>query len=290
MKRIRAVAVLPTMFTLGNLLCGFFAIAVAARIEKPPSAAIPVASKVEFTRVNDFINTMDPVHAALLCGCLIFLAMIFDALDGSIARMTRHTTEFGAELDSLSDLVTFGLAPAFLLVKICPTFTYLHREAVWIIAATFAVCAALRLARFNVETSEEDDHSYFSGLPTPAAAAAIASFPLLFYTLRQVPADADMQGVFQLADSWIQVLLPVFAVLLALAMVSRVPYPHVVYQLLWGQRSFAHLIGIVFAVLAMLIVRGFAIPLIVCAYVLVPPVIYAWQRVFRRRAEEETLF
>ena len=87
-------------------------------------------------------------------------------------------------MDSLCDLVTFGVAPAFLLVKMCPDSPIFTGEAVWVIAASFAACAALRLARFNVETSDEDDHLYFSGLPSPAAAAAIAGFAIMFYTLR----------------------------------------------------------------------------------------------------------
>jgi len=80
--------------------------------------------------------------------------------------------QVGAQLDSLCDLVTFGVAPAFLMVKMVPAFTYGHREAVWVIAATYAVCAALRLARFNVETGEEDDQQQRQdcqdgGMPPP---------------------------------------------------------------------------------------------------------------------------
>ena len=77
------------------------------------------------------------------------------------------------------------MAPGFLLVKMCPRFTLVHDQAVWIIAAAFAACAALRLARFNVETSDDDEHLYFSGLPSPAAAAVVAGFAIMFYTLRQ---------------------------------------------------------------------------------------------------------
>ena len=88
----------------------------------------------------------------MLCGALILLAMLFDAVDGQVARITRGVSDFGAQLDSLCDLVSFGLAPAILLVKMCPQFTNLHSEAIWSIAALFACCAALRLARFNVET------------------------------------------------------------------------------------------------------------------------------------------
>ena len=73
------------------------------------------------------------------------------------------TSDFGAQLDSLCDLVSFGVAPGILLVKMCPQFAEVHREAIWCIAALYACCAAMRLARFNVETDEEDDHSLVRG-------------------------------------------------------------------------------------------------------------------------------
>ena len=100
-------------------------------------------------------------------------------------------SDFGAQLDSLCDLMSFGMAPAFLLVKMCPRFTSVHNQGVWIIAAVFVCCAALRLARFNVETDEEDDHTMFAGLPTPAAAAVIASFAILSYRLRSDVASGE---------------------------------------------------------------------------------------------------
>ena len=185
MRPIRAVAVLPTLFTLGNLVCGFFAIVVLARIEKPIGIEAMPTPKIDSAReLIDMIGSSDPTHNLMLSGALILLAMFFDAVDGQVARLTRRTSDFGAQLDSLCDLVSFGLAPAILLVKMCPQFTSLHSEAVWTIAALFVCCAALRLARFNVESDDNDDHMSFAGLPTPAAAAAIASFAILSYTLR----------------------------------------------------------------------------------------------------------
>ncbi|MEN6557804.1 MAG: CDP-diacylglycerol--serine O-phosphatidyltransferase, partial [Thermoguttaceae bacterium] len=141
MRPIRTIAVFPTLLTLGNLICGFFAIVVASRIDKPEAIA--------------GIDPLD-IRNAMTSGCLIFLAMVFDGLDGYVARLARTTTDFGAQLDSLCDVVSFGVAPAFLLVKMCPRFTYFYDQAIWVIAAAFAACAALRLARFNVETSEDD--------------------------------------------------------------------------------------------------------------------------------------
>src|SRR5205085_6814980 len=193
MKPIRAVAVLPTLFTLGNLLCGFFAIVVLSRIERPATPDSRPATKIELKlksaeelkeSAKDFIDSDDPTHNLMLCGALILLAMLFDAVDGQLARITRGVSDFGAQLDSLCDLVSFGLAPAILLVKMCPEFTYWHRNAIWTVAAAFACCAALRLARFNVETDSDDEHTTFAGLPTPAAAATIGSFAILSYSLR----------------------------------------------------------------------------------------------------------
>ncbi len=271
MGRIRTVAVFPTLFTLGNLVCGFFAIVVASRVAAPESmAAVPE-------------DTTD----LMLSGWLIFLAMIFDALDGYVARLSRTASDFGAELDSLCDLVTFGVAPSFLLVKMCPRFAYLHKEEVWMIAAAFAACAALRLARFNVETGEDDEHLYFRGLPSPAAAASLAGFAILFHTLRQE--DCPLAYAAQI-DAAVQMLLPPFAVLAALLMVSRIPYPHVVNQIFRGQRSFGHVVAVLFALVAVMVIRGYSLPVVCCAFVLYGPVRYAWAKLVRRAHQEEPVF
>jgi CDP-diacylglycerol--serine O-phosphatidyltransferase len=279
MRLLRSVAVFPTLFTLGNLVCGFFAIVVAARVARPDSAVMEPAAVVE----ADLTNLM-------LSAWLIFLAMVFDALDGHVARLSRTTSDFGAQLDSLSDLVTFGVAPAFLLVKLCPRFAFLHREAVWIIAASFTVCAALRLARFNVETSDEDDHLYFSGLPTPAAALCIASFAMMIYTLRIKDRDWLLYAYAEQIHSVLQTILPGFAVVLALLMVSRIPYPHLVNQLFRGQRSFSHLVGLVFALVAIMVIHGYALPIVCAGYALGSPVRYGWEKLVQRRHQEESLF
>lgn len=271
MRPLRTIAVFPTLFTLGNLVCGFFAIVVAARVGAPDSPAPNLADLTDL----------------MLSAWLIFAAMLFDALDGYVARLSRATSDFGAQLDSLCDVVSFGVAPAFLLVKICPRFAYLHREAVWVIAASYAMCAALRLARFNVETGDNDAHLYFTGLPSPAAAASVASFAIMFYTLqlsepRILFADAIYEAL--------QRVLPFFALLVALLMVSRIPYPHVVNQVFRGQRSFSHIVRLVFALVAIMVIRGYAVPIVCCAFVLGGPARYYWERFVRRQHQEEPLF
>ncbi len=271
MRRLSSIPVLPTMFTLGNLVCGFFAIVVAARVEKP---VLPIVDPSDLTNV-------------MFSAWLIFLAMVFDALDGHVARLSRTTSDFGGQLDSLCDVVTFGVAPGFLLVKLCPEFTYRHREMVWIIAAAYAACAALRLARFNVETSAEDDHLYFSGLPSPAAAATIASFAILFYALHN---DADWLPRADDLRRWIQTGLPYLALVLALLMVSRIPYPHIVNQLFRGQRTFGHLVSVLFTLVVVMVVRGYSLPVLCLAFVLSGPGRYLWQSFVQRQPQEDSLF
>ncbi len=277
MRPVRPIAVLPTLFTLGNLVCGFFAIVVASRIAKPGTVDVVPAPRLE--TAGQLWGSVDPTHNLLLCGALIIMAMLFDMFDGQVARLTRSASDFGGQLDSLCDVVSFGVAPAFLLVKMCPQFTQLHREAVWSIAALFTCCAALRLARFNVETDEHDDHGWFAGLPSPAAAAVIASFAILSYTIRN---EINFE-VYRDFDWWMQRLLPIFSIGVALLMVSRVPYPHVVTQLLRGKRSFAHIVMIVVAMIVLFTVRWYAIPILGCGYVALPALRAVWLALARRK-------
>ena len=105
----------------------------------------------------------------------IFVAMVLDILDGKVARLTKTTTQFGVEFDSLADVVSFCVAPAFMLYALA--LGALGRAA-WLGAFLFVICGALRLARFNVH-SGVSDRRYFVGLPTPAAAGIVASTVLL---------------------------------------------------------------------------------------------------------------
>ncbi|MBL8396264.1 MAG: CDP-diacylglycerol--serine O-phosphatidyltransferase [Candidatus Accumulibacter sp.] len=140
--RRRGIYVLPNLFTTAALFCGFFAIVQA------------ISGSFEQAAVA------------------IFVAMILDGLDGRVARMTRTQSAFGAEYDSLSDMVSFGVAPA--LVIYAWALKDMGRLG-WIAAFIYCVGAALRLARFNT-TLEVMDRRYFQGLPSPAAAALVTGF------------------------------------------------------------------------------------------------------------------
>ena len=112
-RRRRMVAIIPSLFTLGNAVCGFGCITYAAKVG--PEGATP----------NDLY----------IAALLIFAAMVFDALDGPVARLAKQTSAFGANLDSLADAISFGVAPAFLMLKFSPVL--LHPRLVWVIAVLY---------------------------------------------------------------------------------------------------------------------------------------------------------
>ena len=120
-----------------------------------------------------------------------------------------------------------------------------------------------------------------------AAAASIAGFAILFYELRR---DGNTLAYAAQIDLFVQWALPVFAVVVALLMVSRIPYPHVVNQVLRGQRSFGHVVALVFAFVAIMSIRGYSVPVICTAFVVAPPVKYAIQRVFLRQTAHDPIF
>jgi CDP-diacylglycerol---serine O-phosphatidyltransferase len=148
-KLRRGVYLIPSLFTAGNLMCGFFSIIATFR--------------------GDYVT------AALL----ILLANVFDGIDGYAARLTRTTSQFGLEFDSLADVVSFGVAPAVLvyLWALVPWDNW-----GWLAACTYVVCGALRLSRFNVQALGASK-SHFVGLPIPAAAQMITSTVILYYYL-----------------------------------------------------------------------------------------------------------
>ena len=140
----------------------------------------------------------------------IVFAAILDALDGRIARLIKGTTEFGKELDSLTDFVSFGIAPAFILY-----FWELknYGKIGWAITLIFSVCCVLRLARFNLTKISEDAEwklNYFEGVPSPAG-AGLALLPLV-YELSELKFNVDIKS-----------MTPFFVVIVALLLISKIP-------------------------------------------------------------------
>lgn len=173
----KGVYILPNLFTTGNLFCGFWAI-ISVFQEKFFFAAIA-----------------------------ILLASVFDVLDGKVARLSGATSKFGVQYDSLSDLISFGVAPALL------AYSWALRpygRFGWLAAFLFVVCGALRLARFNVMSSA-GEVKYFKGLPIPAAASMIALTILLYLRL--------------IETGWVKdIVILVMIYILAFLMVSSIRY------------------------------------------------------------------
>jgi CDP-diacylglycerol--serine O-phosphatidyltransferase len=177
MQRSKGIHILPSLFTTGNVFCCFYAF-VAVLNEQFYFAAWAIVA-----------------------------GMVFDGLDGRIARLTKTTSAFGEQYDSLADIITFGMAPAFLAYSwVLKPFGRLG----WMAAFLFLLCAALRLARFNV-SKPETRSKHFTGLPSPASAAVIASIVIAF------------EDLFATRINPFIMVLVVYA--LAFLMVSNIKYP-----------------------------------------------------------------
>jgi CDP-diacylglycerol--serine O-phosphatidyltransferase len=188
-----------------------------------------------------------------IAGALVLAGMLFDGIDGFAARLTRSASEFGAQLDSMADMVTFGVAPAFMMLRLVsyyyggpehytgilgPDADNAYGKIIWGVAAFYICCTALRLARFNAENPsvEEHDHRYFRGLPSPGAGGTVASLTLLHQHLmvarfHEVPPDG-----FERTSA---LLLPLATLLVSAAMISRVRYWHLVNRYLRGRQPFS---------------------------------------------------
>ncbi|KAB7628022.1 CDP-diacylglycerol--serine O-phosphatidyltransferase, partial [Verminephrobacter sp. Larva24] len=184
-KRRKGIYILPNLFTLAALFGGFYAI-VMAMDERFDMAAIGV-----------------------------FCAMVLDSLDGRVARLTNTQSAFGEQMDSLSDMVSFGAAPALIAYEW--SLHGLGRWG-WIAAFVYCACTALRLARFNVNTGVVDKR-YFQGLPSPAAAALVAGFIWLMTELGVRPGQDIWLTWAQI--NWIMFAFTLYA---GLTMVTNVPF------------------------------------------------------------------
>lgn len=241
---IRSVYFLPSLATLGNAVSGFGAIYVSAMV-----ASGDISQRDPWA--NFFMG-----HGFAAAAYLIFLAMGFDALDGRLARFARHTTDFGGQLDSMADVISFGLAPAFVALRVFrvdgPDLDLPLSRLIWAVAALFVCCAAVRLARFNVSNQHGEQHHFsFLGLPSPGAAGAVASLILM-------EQDLARQGLDFLSHACLA-FLPFVVLGTGLLMVSHLRYPHLVNRYLRGRRSIGRLILIACIVLLMLVAHQYVL-------------------------------
>jgi CDP-diacylglycerol---serine O-phosphatidyltransferase len=236
-KRRKGIYILPNLFTLGALFGGFYGVVMA----------------------------MDGRFDQAAVG--VFCAMVLDSLDGRVARMTNTQSAFGEQMDSLSDMVSFGAAPA--LIAYTWSLKDLGRWG-WIAAFVYCSCAALRLARFNVNTAVIDKR-YFQGLPSPAAAALVAGFVWLMTDLgiqgRQVP--------------WIVFAVALYA---GLTMVTNVPFYSFKDVKMKKSVPFAVIVLIALGIAAISTNPPSVLFGVFVVYGLSGYVVYAWRRAKGQRA------
>ncbi len=257
---MKAIPFWPTLATLGNLACGF--------------SAMTDALEGNFER----------------SAWLILIAMLFDAADGRLARLTRSTSEFGAHLDSLADIISFGVAPAFVVhsfvIQNLPDYTGhfawtasgWYAKFAWTASGIYLTCAALRLARFNVENrASVGSHRSFSGLPSPGAAALMATMVLLL--------QSDIGSLIPRA---VIPVVPLVAMLAAVLMVTKLRYPHIISQLDFGGRPFSFLVLVVFFTMLVVLAHEIGLFLVAAIYVASGVVGLAIDRVIERLASADS--
>jgi CDP-diacylglycerol---serine O-phosphatidyltransferase len=257
---------LPNLLTAGNLFCGF--VALTKIVDADPSIQDP----------HDYFNQIKLALAFILLAC------IFDLFDGRVARMGGVESPFGREFDSLADLVSFGVAPAFLVqrVVLADVFGQYHQIS-WFIASIYLLCGAFRLARFNCLAAMNLPGSGkdFLGFPIPSAAGLVASLTLLIIHFNE---NARSLG------GWNYVIAAVLIFLSAM-MVSQVKYPSFKSLGLRSTSTFWKMIGAALCIGALVILRDkvlyFVLPAFFTLYLVYGFVRPSLSRAWRREIEED---
>ncbi len=253
---------LPNLLTAGNLFCGF--VALTKIVEADPN------SDAYYGQIK-------------LALAFILLACIFDLFDGRVARWGGAESPFGREFDSLADLISFGVAPAFLVHRIVLRDVFVqHPELGWFIASIYLICGAFRLARFNVLSAHAPGGGKdFVGFPIPSAAALVASLTLFIMWVE----EKDFPE-----GKW-RYLLPVLLLFLSWMMVSQVRYPSFKSLNLRATRTFTKTLVAILFVGCVLVLQEkilvFILPLFFTAYLIYGFVRPHISRAMRREIEDE---
>ncbi len=261
---------LPNLMTAGNLFCGFMAVinCIQARL-------------AETSLDGEYLDGSPTDHYRMAVW-FILGAAAFDTLDGRLARMGGRESLFGAEFDSLADVISFGIAPALLMFFfiISPTQGIMwFRNVGWFVGFVYLLCAAMRLARYNVITNPllyRDDMETtkdFVGLPVPAAAGTVAA--LVFFLTQLVESDKSL-------DHW-ALALPFLMILIAFLMVSNVRYPSGKKLDLQTTTQMGHFILFLVVVGLIIVLKEVAMLLMTLGYIFYG----LFQHIKMRRAERE---
>jgi CDP-diacylglycerol--serine O-phosphatidyltransferase len=226
MKKIHPTrSVVPNLLTLGNIFSGFTAIVY----------------------LNDGDLRLGTIY--------IVMAAVFDMLDGIVARLLHATSEIGAELDSLCDVVSFGIAPSFMLYK---SFFYQFNEIGIVFASMPALAGALRLARFNAQLQSFDDKQYFRGLPIPGGALTIISY-VMFYQ------DIDIINSY-----WSNIISFAIPIIVAASMISTIRFDNMPRPSIHSLKSNPTMfIGVICAIILGLVTWGWSVFPTMIVYIIV---------------------
>lgn len=255
----KGIYILPSLFTCANMTCGYLSILASIN--------------GSFTKAS----------------WLLILAIVFDILDGRVARMTKTTSEFGVQLDSLSDLVSFGFAPSIMMYQL--VLNTMGRIGI-AIAVLFTLCSALRLAKFNVEAQKGIVHKTFMGLPTPASAGLLISFVLSYELFIAAPGEALTFKTIPILMKSMPVFfksMPIVMVILSLLMVSKIPYASFKNFKMSKPKAFRVLVLIILAIFLILAFPQNIIFILFALYALSGIVIYLMRywKVFKKSFEKK---
>ncbi len=276
-RRLKSLRILPSLFTLSSLLCGFAAIYFSQRAMFP----LDGGENVPMSNIR-LLNMMFPSILSFAAG-LVILGIFLDMFDGLVARVTRSTTDFGGQLDSLADMVNCGVAPAALMIA----FMLQHFKAdavapspisenpfgrlAWACACVYVVFTAVRLARYNVEHALADfDYRTFRGLPSPGAAGMMCAVILLY----------DQVETLQ---PFLVHAIPAVAVATGCLMVSRIRYRRL-QGYLQGRKPFHQLVILVLVFAVFWPYKAYTLFGLISCYVLSGPAGYVTKALASRRA------
>ena len=237
----KKIPIFPVLLTTGNLFCGFMSLMFA------------VSDALKLVRYEDVLRPF------VLSCLLVLVAMLFDMLDGIVARITKTESSFGIEYDSLADIISFGLAPA--VIMYLSVLRYLGRLGL-VFAALYVIFGTMRLARFNVDAhAGRRDPKYFTGLPIPAAASVLVSYVLFsqwadwyYVSAHKLFYDKAMGWYAENIYFFQHVAIPVIMLILAVLMISNVKFISLKYYLTREKIGLVFLAAAV-AVLLVLIVK-----------------------------------
>ncbi|HBC85560.1 MAG TPA: hypothetical protein DCZ94_01265 [Lentisphaeria bacterium] len=250
----------PTFLTICNSLCGFAAILYTLHV---------------------YEGILYPEPVLRTCAYIILAAMVFDALDGFAARIFNAASMHGMQMDSLADMVTFGVAPAVIVAVMAhhlrDNLKPIDYYVVWGLCGVYIGCAALRLATYNIYAmfpeKKKYKHEGFSGLPSPGAAAGICSL-VIYYCMK----EGELKQILS--------ILPFYAGFLGLMMVSTVRYTHIGKWIQSVRRNRIRLVMLIIFIAALIIWREFAAVVLINYYILTGPIIEVFMRIKEKRQRD----